>query len=60
MTRRHFEAIAASIREDFDSTHSENGKNAIRSVTERLAETLGQFNSNFNRDKFLSAALGDK
>ena len=48
MTRKHFKAIAESISEIENSFEREN-------VAVKFSKMLGQFNSSFDRQKFLDA-----
>lgn len=46
MSRKHFEAIAASLRRS----------GASREVIEEMADTLASFNHLFDRQRFIDAA----
>jgi hypothetical protein len=46
MSRKHFEAIAASLKQS----------NAPRHVVEAMADTLAGFNPMFDRQRFIEAA----
>lgn len=58
MTRKHFAAIAATIKAQLDM-HEANyepiGKAAVIETAEALASTLASFNGNFDRARFLAA-----
>ena len=56
MTKRHFEAIAAIIRR-LSTIHvpDENGQGMLLTVTNDLADYFATVNSNFDRQRFLSA-----
>lgn len=55
MTRKHFKAIAAAIREA--NLNNENEREAIRLriVTEKLADVCKADNDRFNKAKFMEA-----
>lgn len=58
MQRRHFEAIATIIRKlDPISPNAQGYKQAL---TEHFADELGRFNSNFDRERFITACLTGK
>lgn len=55
MTRKHFKAIAAS----FQSTKPNDDKAMLQWLLDvnAMANTLAQFNSLFDKDRFVSACL---
>lgn len=52
MTRRHFEAIASTIKD----SRAVVDQRAVDFVARRLAGCFRAFNPNFDRDRFLRAA----
>lgn len=63
MTRKHFEAIAADIKDaqieanQFTLSDAELSQSleGIRMVADRLADTFERFNDNFDRARFIKA-----
>lgn len=55
MTRKHFRMIAKIIAEE----NVGEGRETCREIALAFARELPQYNDNFNREKFLTAALGD-
>jgi hypothetical protein len=52
MSRKHFIAIAAAIRSNFDD------RNLREQVAGAFLQTLKDCNPNFNASRFLEAAIG--
>lgn len=59
MTRKHFEAIAKAFRKRYDGAPA-TAKGQIVMTAEDVADALGDFNPNFDRQRFLTACLGEK
>lgn len=55
MTRKHFEAIAEAISTERMWTSDPAKREAIESVAFGLAATFTQFNSNFDKGRFIEA-----
>mgnify|MGYP003988671163 CR=1 FL=1 len=58
MTRKHFEAIAFALNHRFTSAIDQSASNEIEQIAVDLANQFEQFNTQFNRSKFLAVALG--
>lgn len=55
MTRKHFAAIANTIKTRLENVDSDTERLLIRDLANDLASELAGFNPNFNRSRFLSA-----
>jgi len=55
MTRKHFEAIAKTVRDVAAVADTPEARAAVVLMAERLADDFAGFNSNFNRRRFLQA-----
>ena len=60
MTKKHFEMIARRLREHWDG-REDVGHNeiALKVLISDLAYDFADTNPNFNRDRFLQAAMGE-
>lgn len=61
MSKKHYIALAAAIRKEYDrdAYRQLDHDDAIVAVAENIADVLYEENPNFNREKFLLAALGE-
>ena len=58
MSRKHFEAIARTIRYELDAAEGNFepiGRAAMVELTKQLASTFAGFNPAFDRERFLTA-----
>lgn len=55
MTRKHFEAIARSIKAEKEAYTNARVVGAVRRLAEALADDFKMVNRNFDRDRFLLA-----
>ena len=62
MTKRHFEAIAQTLRDEFEATlpsadpaFIRGAAYALEETAKSLADYFARINPNFDRDKFLTA-----
>jgi hypothetical protein len=59
MSRKDYVALAEAIRAEVDRFAGiEHAQVALENTAERIARVLYEDNPNFNREKFLYAALG--
>ena len=56
MTRKHFAAIAAELRRQRPDHLGLQAQATWAEIVKGMADTLAQFNSDFKRDRFLTAA----
>lgn len=57
MSRKDYEAIAAAIRAELDAT-TPGYESPLHAVAKRIADVFAADNPNFNRERFIAAALG--
>lgn len=55
MTKKHFIAIAETIKWERDQTGSSAGREAIEAVAFALADEFKCFNSSFDKERFITA-----
>lgn len=55
MTRKHFAAIAADIKAQYEAETNLYAQDAVRSTAYKLARTFASFNPNFDRIRFIMA-----
>lgn len=55
MTRKHFEAIAATLAQNKPATKRGNAYKVWRKTVIDMSDSVGQFNDYFNRPRFLTA-----
>lgn len=61
MTKKHYVAIARSIKSQIDASRRENETYAVlrlESLAEDLAEFMSRDNRKFSMDRFIDAATG--
>lgn len=58
MTRKDYRLIAEQIRTVYDEATENNEKDALRFLVYKLCTALKSDNWRFDREKFISAALG--
>lgn len=58
MSRKDYVAIAAAIREAVRFTEVDPDDVVVMQITQNIANVLEDENPNFNRERFLAAALG--
>jgi hypothetical protein len=57
MTRKDYQAIAGAIAQTYAATSDGMGKAALVLATQRIADVMGMDNQNFDRSRFMQAAL---
>lgn len=55
MTRKHFEAIAAVIRNNYSNTENATERKAIQTLAKSLALEFKSINPHFDPNKFMGA-----
>ena len=55
MTKKHFEAIAATLKHRTEWADNDEQKQGVIDSALALATTFEEFNERFDRDKFLTA-----
>lgn len=59
MTRKHFEKVAAILAREYQMAGDEVARQVVvENITAHLADAFMVENPRFNREKFLTAALG--
>jgi hypothetical protein len=58
MSRKDYVALAAAIRDEYRLWDGEtSGSDAVENVAKNIADALAGDNPNFDRERFLAAAL---
>jgi hypothetical protein len=55
MTRKHFKAIAATLRRELQYADDTSSEIAIEDTAKALCSIFAEFNPNFDRGRFLAA-----